>query len=155
MTAEEMNVYKMRISQAGVGELNVIMLEMEIQWIKEGLEAFKAGDVDTFISSIEKAQGTQVELMNVLNLDNPVSKDVYSVYVYFNKQLINAKLKREPLDLERIVEMLKQYHESFSSIADTDSQGPVMEQSEKVYAGLTYGSGGLVENSVGGTEYKV
>ena len=155
MTAEEMNVYKMRITQAGVGELNVIMLEMEIQWIKEGLDAYNAGDMDTFISSIEKAQGTQVELMNVLNLDNPVSQDVYSVYIYFNKQLINSKIQKKPLELEKIVELLGQYHESFSAIAGTDSAGPVMEQSEKVYAGLTYGSSGLVENSVGGTEYKV
>lgn len=155
MTAEEMNVYKMRISQAGVGELNVIMLEMEIQWIKEGLEAYEKGDMDTYLASIEKAQGTQVELMNVLNLDNPVSRDVYSVYVYFNKQLINSKIKKQPLDLDKIALMLEQYHDSFSAISGTDTSGPVMEQSEKVYAGLTYGSGGLVENSVGGTEYKV
>lgn len=155
MTTEEINVYKMRISQAGVGELNVIMLEMEIQWIKEGLAAYKDGDMETFISSIEKAQGTQVELMNVLNLDNDVSKDVYAVYVYFNKQLINSKIKKQPLELDKIVAMLEQYHESFLAIAGTDQAGPVMEQSEKVYAGLTYGSGGLVENSIGGTEYKV
>ena len=155
MTNDEMNVYKMRISQAGVGELNVIMLEMEMQWIKDAIEAYKSGDMDTYVDYLDKASGTQVELMNVLNLDNPVSKDVYSVYVFFNKQLVNSKIKREPQDLERIVDMLKQYHESFSRIAGTDNQGPVMEQSEKVYAGLTYGSGGLVENSMGGTEYKV
>lgn len=155
MTNEDMNVYKMRISQASVGELNVIMLEMEIQWIKEALEAYKADDMDTFIDSIDKASATQVELMNVLNLDNEVSKEVYSVYVFFNKQLVNSKIKREPQDLDRIVDMLEQYHESFSQIAGTDDKEPVMEQSEKVYAGLTYGSGGLVENSTGGTEYKV
>lgn len=155
MTTEEMNVYKMRISQAGVGELMVIMLEMEMQWITEALQAYSGKDMETYTAALEKAQGTQVELMNTLNLDNPVSKDVYSVFVFFNKQLINSKIKREPQDLDRIVNMLKEYHESFSAIAGTDTSGPVMEQSEKVYAGLTYGSGGLVENSMGGTEYKV
>lgn len=155
MTSEEMNVYKMRITQAGVGELTVIMLEMEMQWIREAIEAYDNGDMDTYISNVEKAQATQVELMNGLNLDNEVSKDVYSVYVFFNKQLINSKIKRAPQELDRIVEMLEKYHESFLAIAGTDTEGPVMDQSEKVYAGLTYGSGGLVENSMGGTEYKV
>lgn len=155
MTSEEMNVYKMRITQAGVGELTVIMLEMEMQWINEALEAYNTGDMETYASNLDKASATQIELMNTLNLDNEVSKDVYAVYIYFNKMLVNSKIKRKPQDLERIVEMLKQYHESFSAIAGTDTEGPVMQQSEKVYAGLTYGNGGLVENSLGGTEYKV
>lgn len=155
MTSEEMNVYKMRITQAGIGELTVIMLEMETQWINEALDAYNAGNMETYASNLDKASATQIELMNTLNLDNDVSKDVYAVYIYFNKMLVNSKIKRKPQDLERIVDMLKQYHESFSAIAETDTEGPVMQQSEKVYAGLTYGNGGLVENSLGGTEYKV
>jgi flagellar protein FliS len=155
MTDEQMNVYKMRITQAGVGELTVIMLEMEMQWINEAIDAFNSSDMETYIDCVDKAQATQVELMNVLNLDNEVSKDVYSVFCFFNKQLINSKIKRQPQELDKIVDMLNKYHESFSQIASTDNQGPVMEQSEKVYAGLTYGSGGLVESSLGGTEYTV
>ena len=155
MTTEEMNVYKMRITQAGIGELTVIMLEIEMQWIQEALESYEAGDIDTYVDCVEKAQATQLELMNELNLDNEVSRDVYSVYVYFNKKLIHSKIKKVPQDLDRIVTMLKKYHESFNKIAHTDTEGPVMDQSEKVYAGLTYGSSGLVENSTGGTEYKV
>ena len=155
MTTEEMNVYKMRITQAGVGELTVIMLEMEMQWIKEAIDAYEVKDMDTYIDYVGKAQATQLELMNGLNLDNEVSRDVYSVYVFINKQLINSKIRKEPQDLDRILTMLEAYHESFKAIAGTDTEGPVMDQSEKVYAGLTYGSGGLVENSMGGTEYKV
>jgi flagellar protein FliS len=155
MTADEMNVYKMRITQAGVGELNVIMLEMEMQWIREALEAFDKGNMEEYTSCLDKASATQIELMNVLNLDNEVSKDVYSVYIFFNKQLVNSKIKRKPQELDRVLGMLKQYHESFSAIAGTDTEGPVMAQSEKVYAGLTYGNDGLVESSLGGMEFKV
>ncbi len=155
MTNEEMNVYKMRITQAGVGELNVIMLEMEIQWLKEGMDSYKAGDIDSYCDELDKASLTQIELMNILNLDNEVSKDVYSVYIYFNKQIINSKIKRQPQELDRVIAMLEKYLDSFKKIAGTDMDGPVMRSSEKVYAGLTYGNGGLVESSIGGTEYKV
>lgn len=155
MTDEQMNVYKMRIAQAGIAEMTVVMLEMEMQWIDEALEAYGVQDMDTFIVCVEKAQAVQVELMNVMNMENPTAAEVYSVFAFINKQLILAKIKRTPLDIERCKKMLEKYHASFQAIVKTDHSGKVMEQSEKVYAGLTYGTGGLVENSMGGTEYTV
>lgn len=155
MTEEQINAYKMRIAQAGIAEYTVIMLEMEMQWIEEALEAFNKQDMDVFISCIDKAQAVQLELMNVMNTENPVSEEVYSVFVYINKELINAKIKRKPLDLARCKEMLVKYHVSFKELVKTDNGGPIIASGEKVYAGLTYGSSGLVESSVGGTEYKV
>ena len=155
MTDEQMNVYKMRIAQAGIGEMTLIMLEMEMQWIQDALDAYGKQDIEEFIVCVDKAQSVQVELMNVLNMENQVAVDVYSVFAYINKVLIRAKIKREPLDMERCRKLLERYHKSFETVAKTDTEGPVMEQSEKIYAGLTYGSGGLVESSVGGTEYTV
>lgn len=155
MTDEQMNVYKMRITQAGIAEMTVIMLEMEMQWMDEALEAYGIGNMEAFIGCVEKAQAVQVELMNVMNMKNPVAVDVYSVFAFINKQLILAKIKREPLDMERYRKMLDKFHASFQEIMKTDNGGPVMRQSEKVYAGLTYGAGGLVESSMGGNEYTV
>lgn len=155
MTDEQMNIYKMRITQASTGELTVIMLEMEIQWIDEALEAYEARNMEEFIQCVSRAQGMQVELMTVLNMDNPVAVDVYSVFAFINKQLIHAKLKGVPLDIKRCRDILEKYRQSFEAIAKTDTAGPVMAGSEKVYAGLTYGAGGLVESSMGGTEYSV
>ncbi len=133
----------------------VVMLEMEMQWIEEAVEAYKSGEVSAFIASVEKAQAVQVELMNVTNVQNAVGYDVYSIYAFINKELIHAKIKRQPLDIERCKGMLQKLHRSFVEVAKTDLGGPVMAGSEKVYAGLTYGAGGLVESSMGGTEYSV
>ena len=131
------------------------MLEMEIQWMDEALEAYEAGNMEEFIQCVSRAQGVQVELMTVLNMDNAVAVDVYSVFAFINKQLIHVKLKRVPLDIKRCRDILEKYRQSFEAIAKTDTAGPVMAGSEKVYAGLTYGAGGLVESSMGGTEYTV
>lgn len=155
MTDEQMNVYKMRITQAGIGEMSLIMLEMEMQWIDEALEAYGKQDIGAFIVCVDKAQSVQVELMNILNMKNKTAVDVYSVFAYINKELIRAKMKKAPLDIQRCRNLLERYHKSFEAVAKTDKEGPVMRQSEKIYAGLTYGSGGLVESSVGGTEYTV
>lgn len=155
MTDEEMNIYKMRITQAGIGELVVVMLEMEIQWMREALEAQTREDVEGFTECVEKARVVQVELMTVLNLDNPIAVDVYSVFAYINKQLIQSKLKKTSMDLDRLIAVLEKYLVSFREVAKTDTQGPVMVGSGKVYAGLTYGTGGLIESSMGGKEYSI
>lgn len=153
MTTEEMNGYKMRITQAGIASLTLVMLEMEMQWIDEAVEAFDAQDIDSFTDYTGKAQSTQVELMNVLNMNNPVAADTYSVFAYINKMLIASKIKRQPQDLTRCREMLAKFYKSFQMIEHTDTAGPVIEHSEKVYAGLTYGAKGLVESSMGGHDY--
>jgi flagellar protein FliS len=155
MTSEQMNVYKMRIAQAGIGEMTVIMLEMEMQWIEDALDAYSAENVESFVACVDKAQAVQVELMNVMNVNNSVGYDVYSIFAFINKELIHAKIKREPLDIKRCKDMLAKLHGSFVEVAKTDKGGPVMAGSEKIYAGLTYGAGGLVESSMGGTEYSV
>lgn len=155
MTQEQMDSYKLRITQAGIGEFAVIMLEMEMQWIEEGIQFYEEKKEESFLDCIEKAQVVQQHLMDVLNTDNPIARDVYAVFIYINKQLITAKIKREPLDLYRCKNMLQKYHESFLEVAKTDREGPIMVASEKVYAGLTYGSSGLVENSMGGMNFTV
>lgn len=155
MTEEQMNVYKMRISQAGIAEMTTIMLEMELQWMEDAVAAYEEKNLDEFVHCVDKAQAVQVELMNVMNRGNEVAEDVYSVFAYMNKQLIRSKIKRQPLEFDRLRAMLKKYHTSFQAIEKTDQGGPVMQQSEKVYAGLTYGAGGLVESSTGGMDYTV
>ena len=155
MTAEEMNVYKMRISQAGIAEFTLVMLEMEMQWMQEAVSAYDKGNTEEFLDCVDKAQSTQMELMNVLNKENPVAVDMFSIFAYINKLLIQSKIKREPQELLRCSEMLGKFHQSLQAIAGSDTAGPVMEQSEKVYAGLTYGTHGLVESSMGGHDYSV
>lgn len=155
MTDEQMNVYKMRIAQAGIGEMTVIMLEMEIQWIEDALNAYSEKDEKRFLTYINKAQAVQVELMNVMNVKNSVGYDVYSIFAFINKELIHAKVQCKPLDIGRCKDMLARLRGSFVEVAKTDQGGPIMVGGEKIYAGLTYGTGGLVENSMGGTEYSV
>ena len=155
MTNERMDNYKMRIAQAGVGELTVIMLEMEIDWIEEAIKAYDMDDRKLFEETLDKAQMVQKYLMDVLNPENEVAASVYSVFVFINRQLLHSKIKGMPLDLDRCKAMLEKYLVSFREVAKTDGEGPIMATGEKVYAGLTYGTDGLLESSTGGMDFSV
>ena len=155
MTNEQINAYTLRISQANASALTVITLELEITWIEEALAFLEREETEEFVRCIDKAQKAQQELMGVVNLKNTVALDVLTIFSYINKQLIVSKIKRADIELHRLIEMLNKLKNSFSVLAEQDASSPIMENSEKVYAGLTYGKGTLNENTFGGKDFSV
>ena len=65
MTQEQMERYQLRLTQAGIGEYAVILLEVEMQWIREALEAFDQKQPDSFVALVKKAQMAQQQLMYI------------------------------------------------------------------------------------------
>ena len=56
---------------------------------------------------------------------------------------------RRPIHLDAACEVIRGLMESFEQVAKEDHSGPVMEHSQQLYAGLTYGKGTLNEVSFG------
>ena len=54
-------------------------------------------------------------------------------------------VKREPVDLEGIQRVMKNLQTAFEEISKEDKSAPLMENTQKIYAGLTYGRGVLNE----------
>lgn len=68
---------------------------------------------------------------------------------YVNEQLIATLVQRRPIHLDAACEVIRGLMESFEQVAKEDHSGPVMEHSQQLYAGLTYGKGTLNEVSLG------
>ena len=71
------------------------------------------------------------------------------LYRYVNEQLIATLVQRRPIHLDAACEVIRGLMESFEQVAKEDHSGPVMEHSQQLYAGLTYGKGTLNEVSLG------
>lgn len=73
--------------------------------------------------------------------------------MYVNKMLIKARAsnKWDSLnDVELVVEKLRT---GFDGIKTQDTTGPVMQNVQQVYAGLTYGKGTLNETYLNAQDY--
>ena len=84
--------------------------------------------------------------MNSLNFKYEPAPALLSLCGYCLRKLTAAELKRseEPLgEAEKVIIPLKN---AFQQIAGKNSAGPVMNNSQTVYAGLTYGRNTLTEN---------
>lgn len=148
MDNERKKIYTTRISQANRSELVVIIYELMLGSISDAGSALQKGDFETADVELKRAQGLLCELRGSLDFQFPVSHRLVSLYRYVNEQLVKSITRRRNINLDSCERVLKGLMESFEEIAKQDTSGPVMENSQQVYVGLTYGKGSLNEVTV-------
>jgi len=146
MKKESIQAYSKRITQANRTELVVITYEIIIEHIKNARESY--GNREKFVSDIDQAQIFLKELMVGLDFQQEISKELMSLYIFINKQFIEVKRKNTCELLPRIQGMLEGLLSSFREISKQDNSAPVMQNTQKVYAGLTYGRSDVNEMSL-------
>lgn len=152
MTNEQIKDFTLRTSQANHSELMLILHDVEQIYIDDAKKSYINDDISEYLRYIELAKKAHNELMNCINPLDAQGKHVLAVLRFVYKQLITSGVKREPVELDRCVDIMKTMRECFEKIHEIDTEGPVMRNTHQVYAGLTYGKGTLNE-SVQGTDY--
>lgn len=145
MTKEAIHVFTTRITQASRSELIVILYDMILTEIKEARNAYEAEDLAIFDKELKKAQRYVSELMAALNYRYALSYDLLSLYLYVNKRIITAIIQRNPVSLDSAEKVLNKLLIGFEGVSKEDTSGPIMRNTQQLYAGLTYGKGKLNE----------
>lgn len=146
MKKESMQAYSKRITQANRTELVVITYEIIIEHIKNAQISFE--NQEEFSNDLDQAQAFLKELMVSLDFEHQISYNLMSLYIFINKQLIEAKLKKSCEMLPRVQGMLESLLSSFREVSKQDNSAPLMQNTQKVYAGLTYGRDDVNEMSL-------
>lgn len=145
MNKEVIHSFTARITQASKSELIVILYEMTLTEIKDARDAHDLGDMDQFDKGLKRAQKYVSELMAALDYRYRLSYDLLSLYLYTNKQIITAIMKKSPIWLDSAESVLKKLLTGFEGVSRQDTSGPMMRNTQQLYAGLTYGKGKLNE----------
>jgi len=145
MDKEMIQAYTARITQASRSELVVILYEMALAEINEAKKAYEEGDLATFDKLLKKSHKYINELIVGLDYNYSISYDLLSLYLYVNKRIITAIIRRKPDTLNSAESVLKKLMVGFEEVSKTDKSGPVMRNTHQLYAGLTYGRGKLNE----------
>lgn len=140
MTDELKKEFTLKITQANSTELIVILYDMILVYIEETREAFEKTDEEDYMQSLRKIRNCIGELMESLNLDYEMARNMYSLYVFFLKEIVKAETKKEKFAyLENIKPMIESLRNAYNQVASENKSGPVMKNTQTVYAGLTYG----------------
>lgn len=148
MTDEKVREFSLRISQATRTGLVVITDEIIISYIDSAQKALEGAHIEDFRFQIGKAKQFLDGLSSALDMRFEISHELLRLYAYVRKCLIMSEIReseKELLQCRRVMESLKQ---AFEKVAESDQSGLVMEGSQKVYAGLTYGPGSTLNETV-------
>ena len=145
MDKEKIERYSFKVTQANRTQLVVIVYDIIMDDLRTAKEAYADHRIDDFVRTIKHGQKFLIELMRTLDCQYQISLDIMSLYLYINKKIIQAMIQRKPDALEGLEDILLKLRSSFDIISRTDYSGPVMQNTEQVYAGLTYHKGNLNE----------
>lgn len=146
MTREEKNGFSYRIMQASPTELIVILYEMAETYLRQSVDKLNEGEIAGFRMNLKYAGRVINELNRSLDLRYDISLNFMQIYIYMNRAMIRASVSKKPDELLRCMDMLNKLKKSFEQIRSEDKRGPVMENTQQVYAGLTYSKGTLNES---------
>lgn len=147
MTKELKQEYTLRITQANKTQLITILYEMALLYVGEAEEALAAGDRTELKNAVRRIQGCMCELMDSLHMEYEVAHNLLQLYLYINREVAKAALYNDAENLEHVRPVLEQLLAAYKQIEAQDVTGPVMGNTQTVYAGLTYGRNNLTENA--------
>ena len=152
MDSGKLKAYTARVTQANRSELVVITYDVIIDSIEEAKKNFEAKDYLMYEKELKRVQKLLNELMGSLDHRFPISRDLLQLYSFTNRRVIDALFKREPELLDTVVSVIGKLRVGFEGVAKEDKSAPVMGNTQKLYAGLTYGKHALNEVFVGANE---
>ncbi len=153
MTREEIKSFTLRTTEANACELIVILYDVILTDTKNARNAFRQEDFERFRSDLNHAAKFLNELIRCLDFNIPLSGNLASLYAYMNRRISYAAAGNHVEALDIVDEIVLKLRDAFEHISKDDQSGPMMKNTQSLYAGLTYGKGYLNETYVDPRDY--
>lgn len=119
------NQYKQtQITTANQGKLIVMLYDGAIKFLTIALDNMEPKKYDIVNNNIIKAQDIVTELLLSLNMDEggEISRNLFSLYMYFKKQLLEANIKKDPQIITHIIKLLKDLRDAWDQISANETR---------------------------------
>ena len=119
------NQYKQtQISTANQGKLIVMLYDGAIKFLNIALENIEPMRYDTVNTNILKTQDIITELLLALNMNEggEISQNLFSLYMYFKRQLLEANMRKDPEMIKHILKLMKEMRDAWDQISATESK---------------------------------
>ena len=146
MTRELKQEYTLRITQANQTQLIIILYDITITYLNDALTAWNIRDMDEYRHQLLLAKKCIEEMINNLHFEYTLAKNLQMLYLSMKKTLREASLNQTKEPVESVINNLTKLKQAYETISFQDNSKPVMEHTQSVVAGLTYGKNSLSED---------
>ena len=146
MTKDKISSFQVRITQSNKTELIVVLYEIYFAYIEEALQLLDAmgeektkEQIQDFAKAIRMASQVVRHLEDDLNFSYEISGSLFGLYNFVETKIARASYSLMKEDLEDTLKVMKPLYESFKEVAASDDSKPLMQHTQRVSAGYTYG----------------
>ncbi|MCR4579133.1 MAG: flagellar export chaperone FliS [Treponema sp.] len=128
------------ISTASQGRLVVLLYEGAVKHLTAAINLIEAdskikpSNIEQFGIHIQKAQAIVTELQVSLDMEKggDIARNLMSLYVYFNEELMTASISHDKAKLQLILKMITDLTESWRMVANSTANAPAATISKTV-----------------------
>ena len=146
MKKEKKQEFTLRITRANKTQMIVIIYDMILVYLEDAMEAFEKKDYKEYRWNIERAEDCLDELLNSLHMEYEIAGILRGLYFFYKRELTTAAIQERQEKILPVMQMIRELKESYEQIASQDTSAPIMQNTQEVYAGLTYGKDSLNVN---------
>lgn len=117
------NAYKKNsVTTASPGELTLMLYNGCIKFLHQSKKALETKDIETKNINLKKAQAIISELMITLNMDIPLSKQMFSLYEYMNYRLKEANIHNDSAMIAEVEGYIVELRDSWKEAIQINRQ---------------------------------
>lgn len=146
MDAEKKKEFTRRISQSNRSGLIVVMYDMLYTYIEEAAQEYASENYEAFKEAVRHADRVAAELSEALDFRYGLAGQLYPLYTFLRKSLMMCIVKNNIDGLKEAKRVLNPLYAAFEKVAAQDESEPLMQNTQQVYAGMTYGKETLKES---------
>ncbi|MDD6195053.1 MAG: flagellar protein FliS [Lachnospiraceae bacterium] len=146
MTKDDMIAFNRRITESNPTQLICVFFDMYFAYEKDALTALEQGQQEEYIYATRHCSQVVEHLRSVLDFNYEISKELFSLYTFVEERLAKAMYLRKPKEFAEAAKVMQSLQEAFEKVAQGDGRKPLMENTQQVTVGLTYGRNQLNES---------
>jgi flagellar protein FliS len=151
MTDEKKKEFTRRLTQCNRSQMIVIQYDIFFAYLEDANDSFELGG-EPFKEAIRHGDAVLERLQGSLNFKYELANQLYPLYNYCRRQLALAMATHKKKPLSNAKNVMTKLYDAFVQIASKDQSQPMMQHTQAVYAGYTYGRNSLNEATVDGID---
>lgn len=145
MDQRQVSTYTRRIVSGNRSEIIVVLYEIYFSYAAEAAEALGKKDYETARGALRHCGQVLQHLKDALDFKYEVSGQLYSLYDFCQRQVARANYTARTDALDEAAVVMRSLQEAFEAVAKEDDSGPLMQNTQQMTAGYTYGRTDITE----------
>lgn len=139
MQKEQIQEFTSKITRSNRTGLTVVTYEILFAYLADAKSALNEERFSDYKQALRQALKCISELMVTLDFSYELAAELYRIYAYGKELLAKAMYKRSEAEIAECETLLRMLYTSFVEVAKTDQSAALMQNTQQVYAGYTYG----------------